>query len=144
LNRDYQPLIRFRLGDVARWDSVSCQCGRSMPVLKEVVGRTEDVVTGPDGREMVRFHGIFVDQPRIREGQIIQETLHRIRVKVVPVNGFGPDDADDVAARVRQRLGPEVGVIVDPVKEIARTPAGKFRAVISLLQKNRGAGVGAD
>lgn len=143
LNRDHQPLIRFRLGDLARWESVSCECGRAMPVLKEVVGRIEDVVTGPDGREMVRFHGIFVDQPHIREGQIVQETLHRIRVRVVPVDGFGPGDVDDIAARVRQRLGPEVQVIIDPVKEIPRTAAGKFRAVVSLLPKNRRVGEGA-
>ena len=141
LNRDYQPLIRFRLGDLAKWESVACECGRAMPVLKEVVGRIEDVVTGPDGREMVRFHGIFVNQPSIREGQIIQETLHRIRVKVVPVNGFGSGDVDDVVARVRQRLGPEIEVIVEPVKEIPRTAAGKFRAVVSMLQRtDRAAG----
>jgi len=61
--RDYQPLIRFRLGDLAAWDPEPCSCGSSMPILKEVVGRVEDVVVGPDGRQMVRFHGIFVDQP---------------------------------------------------------------------------------
>jgi phenylacetate-coenzyme A ligase PaaK-like adenylate-forming protein len=135
LYRDYQPLIRFRLGDLARWESVSCECGRAMPVLKEVVGRIEDVVTGPDGREMVRFHGIFVDQPHVREGQIVQETLNRIRVKVVPVDGFGPRDIDDITSRVRQRLGPEVEVIVEPVVEIPRTAAGKFPAVVSRVAR---------
>jgi phenylacetate-CoA ligase len=107
-----------------------------MPVLSEVVGRIEDVVTGPDGRQMVRFHGIFVDQPHIREGQIVQETLNRIRVKVVPVDGFGAGDIDDIVRRVRQRLGSEVQVVVEPVAEIPRTAAGKFRAVVSLLPKN--------
>jgi phenylacetate-CoA ligase len=136
LNRYYQPLVRYRLGDLARWESVSCECGRAMPVLSEVVGRIEDVVTGPDGRQMVRFHGIFVDQPHIREGQIVQETLNRIRVKVVPVDGFGAGDIDDIVRRVRQRLGSEVQVVVEPVAEIPRTAAGKFRAVVSLLPKN--------
>lgn len=135
LLRQYQPFIRYRVGDVGQWDADSCRCGRAMPVLKEVVGRLEDVVTGPDGRQVVRFHGIFVDQPHIREGQIVQETLHRIRVKVVPVDGFGPPDVDDIVGRVRLRLGPQVDVIVEPVAEIPRTSAGKFRAVISLLPR---------
>ena len=134
LSRDYQPLIRFRVGDLAQWASQSCECGRSMPVLKEVVGRVEDVVTGPDGRQMVRFHGIFVDQPHVREGQVVQETLHRIRVKVVPLDGFGPRDIDDIVGRVRQRLGPEVEVIVETLVEIPRTAAGKFRAVVSEVE----------
>lgn len=137
LTRDYQPLIRFRLGDLAQWESAACGCGRAMPVLKEVVGRVEDVVTGPDGRQMVRFHGVFVDQPHVREGQIIQETLHRIRVKIVPVDGFGERDIDDITRRVRQRLGPEVEVIVEPVTEIPRTTAGKFRAVVSRVARGQ-------
>ena len=50
------------------------------------MGRLEDVVVGPDGREMVRFHWVFVDLPNVLEGQIVQETLERLTVKlVVPV-----------------------------------------------------------
>jgi phenylacetate-CoA ligase len=102
-----------------------------MPVLKEVVGRLEDVVIGPDGRRMVRFHGVFVDQPHVREGQIIQETIRRIRVKVVPTDGFDQQDVEDIRNRVRQRVG-DIEVIVEPVSEIPRTKAGKFKAVINL------------
>lgn len=135
LMREYQPLIRFRLGDVASWAPESCPCGRAMPVLEEIVGRIEDVVIGPDGRQMVRFHGIFVDQPHVQEGQIIQEELTRIRVKVVPTDGFGPVDVEDIVHRVQQRLGPQVEVVVEPVKHIPRTTAGKYQAVVSLLRE---------
>jgi phenylacetate-CoA ligase len=133
LMRSYQPLIRFRLGDLACWDTEPCPCGRGMPVVKEVVGRLEDVVVGPDGREMVRFHGIFVNQPNVREGQVIQEAIDRIVVKVVPTRSFGPGDVQDIVQRIRQRLGPRVAVIVEPVESIPRNPSGKFRAVVSLL-----------
>jgi phenylacetate-CoA ligase len=135
LVRHYQPLIRYRLGDMAAWDSTPCPCGRQMPVLKEVVGRIEDVVIGPDGRRMVRFHGIFVDQPHVQEGQIIQETLENIRVKVVPTSGFGQRDVDEIAQRIRQRLGGQVQVQVDVVDHIPRTAAGKYQAVISRLHE---------
>lgn len=133
LARSYHPLVRFRLGDIAMWDSEPCPCGRQMPVIKEVVGRIEDVVIGPDGRQMVRFHGVFVDQPHIHEGQIVQETLDSICVKVVVTDGFGESDVVDIVHRIQQRLGETVRVRVEPVSEIARTKAGKFQAVISLL-----------
>ncbi|MEW6216644.1 MAG: hypothetical protein AB1543_03080, partial [Candidatus Bipolaricaulota bacterium] len=55
-----QPLIRYRTGDLARWSQSVCPCGRGMPVLGDIVGRLEEVVVGPDGRETVRFHGLFV------------------------------------------------------------------------------------
>ncbi len=130
LFRTYQPLIRYRLGDMAVWDPEPCPCGRAMPVIKEVVGRIEDVVIGPDGRQMVRFHGIFVDQPHVREGQIVQERLNHFRVRVVPTNGFGPADRIEIVQRMKQRLGPAVEIEVEVVESIPRTPSGKFRAVI--------------
>lgn len=134
LSRTYQPLIRFRLGDVAAWDSRLCPCGRQMPVIKEVLGRVEDVIVGPDGRQMVRFHGVFVNQPHILEGQVIQESLSLIRVKVVPIKGFDEQDVRDIVHRVQQRLSKTVKVEVETVTEIPRTKAGKFQAVISNIK----------
>jgi phenylacetate-CoA ligase len=97
------------------------------------VGRIEDVVIGPDGRQMVRFHGIFVNQPHIREGQIIQEQLNHIHVKVVPTPGFNDPDIDDIRHRIHQRLTNCVTVTVELVDAIPRTKAGKFQAVVSHL-----------
>lgn len=137
LFREYQIFVRYRLGDVAMWSPEPCPCGRTMPVIQEVLGRVEDVVTGPDGRQMVRFHGVFVNQPHIREGQVIQEKLDLIRVKVVPADGFGEDDVRDVIGRVQQRLGSAVQVKVEAVVSIPRSKAGKFQAVVSLLPQRR-------
>jgi phenylacetate-CoA ligase len=133
LVRDYQLFVRYRVGDLARWDDEPCPCGRTMPVLAEVVGRLEDAVVGPDGRRLVRFHGLFVDQPHVVEAQVIQEALTRIRVKVVPAAGFGAPDVADIVSRTQTRLGRQIEIVVEPVDRIPRTRAGKFRAVISLL-----------
>jgi phenylacetate-CoA ligase len=135
LSRTYQSFIRYRLGDVAVWDAEACPCGRAMPVIKEVVGRIEDVIVGPDGRQMVRFHGVFVGQPHVREGQIVQDALNSICVKVVVTEGFGAEDVTDIQRRIRQRLGNAVQVRVEAVESIPRTKSGKFQAVISLLKK---------
>lgn len=134
LMRTHQPLIRFRLGDLACWDPEPCPCGRAMPVLKDVVGRIEDVVVGPDGRQMVRFHGIFVHQPHIVEGQIIQEALDHIHVMVVPTSGFEEHDVQDIAQRIQQRLGSDVRVTVEQVEFIPRAKSGKFKAVVSNIR----------
>ncbi|MFH1741062.1 MAG: hypothetical protein ABIH23_18835 [bacterium] len=131
LTRGYQVFVRYRVGDVAAWDSKPCPCGRGMPILKEVLGRVEDVIVGPDGRQMVRFHGVFTDQPNVREGQIVQEAVDRIKVNVVGSGTFNIDDERDIIRRVRQRLGADVHVVVELVQSIPRTKAGKFKAVVS-------------
>ncbi|MDX1980488.1 MAG: hypothetical protein SFV51_09490, partial [Bryobacteraceae bacterium] len=126
-----QPLIRYEIGDVAAWSAKKCACGRDhLPVIEEVIGRLEDVVIGPDRREMVRFHGIFVDLPHVLEGQVIQEELDRFTVKVVAPDGITPKEEDTIRARFEQRLG-KVRVNIENVSSIPRTERGKFRAVIS-------------
>ena len=135
LSREYQPLIRFRLGDLAAWSENPCSCGRSMPVIKEVVGRIEDVVVGSDGRQMVRFGGVFFNQPHVREGQIIQESLQHIHVKILPATGFGTGDVENIIHRVQQRLGVDIEVSVECVDQIPRTRAGKVQSVISHIKQ---------
>lgn len=132
LLRRVQPLIRYRIGDAAMWAPDSCRCGRGMPVIAEVCGRTEDVLVGPDGRQLVRFHGIFVGLDQIVEAQVIQETLDRFRIMVVPDAGFDDADETEMIQRMRQRLG-DVAVEVVRVERIPRTATGKFQAVVSEL-----------
>ncbi|MCC7208170.1 MAG: phenylacetate--CoA ligase family protein [Anaerolineae bacterium] len=141
--RPGQPMIRYRVGDLAVLDDQPCPCGRAMPVLKEVLGRVEDTVYGPDGRRMLRFHGIFVGQAHVQEGQIVQKRLDHLVVRVVPKVGFGPADKADIIQRVQQRLTQKVNVTVEAVEQISRTKAGKFPAVIcdlphDVLERVRG------
>lgn len=134
LLNDVQPLIRYDIGDRAAWSPQPCPCGRNhLPVLQEVVGRLEDVVTGPDGRQLVRFHGIFVNLPHVLEGQVIQEALDRFTVKIVAQPGFDEHEERVIKHRFIERLG-QVQVQIKKVPAIPRTERGKFRAVISKLK----------
>lgn len=130
LQNEAQPLIRYEIGDMGIWSAESCPCGRGhLPVLQEIVGRLEDVVVGPDGRELVRFHGIFVDLPHVLEGQVIQEAPDRFTLKVVAGEGFGGNEEAMIRRRFLQRLG-SVRVDIARVSEIPRNERGKYRAVV--------------
>ena len=126
-----QILVRYETGDLAAWSTEPCPCGREhLPVLKEVIGRIEDVIVGPDGRQMVRFHWVFIDLPGVIEGQIVQEAIDRFTVKVVSAGELDPEVPGLIEARFRERLGP-VSVQIEQVDRIQRTERGKFKAVIS-------------
>src|SRR5690606_16808615 len=80
LNFD-MPLIRYETGDRGSLKSGTCDCGRNLPMINEIVGRMDDVVITPDGRKIGRLDPIFkVDIPII-EAQIIQEKMDTIRLK---------------------------------------------------------------
>lgn len=134
LNFD-QPLIRYRTGDRALLSPEPCPCGRQMPVLEELIGRLEDTVIGPDGREMVRFHGIFVGLPRIKEGQVIQESLSEFRLRLAVDPQFGDEDRQVIRQRFEERLG-KITLKFEYVEHIERTERGKFRAVISHVRRS--------
>jgi phenylacetate-CoA ligase len=136
LNHD-QPLIRYQTGDVGIISIEACPCGRQMPLLKEIVGRLEDVVVGADGRQMVRFHGIFVGLSHIREGQVVQEDYSRFTLKLVVTPEFDQQDRNILHKRFSERLG-KVDLAIELVESIERTQAGKFRAVISKVHADHG------
>jgi len=132
LNFD-QPLIRYRIGDhVKLAENQNTLCGRNMTVIEEITGRIEDTITGPDGRKLVRFHGVFVELPNVIEGQIIQHSLDDFEIKVVCVNRLNPTENKTIISRMISQLGP-VNVRINEVEIIPRNHNGKFRAVISHL-----------
>jgi len=131
-----QPLIRYRTGDWAVLSQARCTCGREMPVLDHLVGRIEDTVVGSDGRELVRFHGIFVDLPHVREGQVVQEAVDRFLVRLAVDAGFGEGEREEIRRRFEERLG-RIELRYEFVDSIERTSRGKFRAVVSRVSSDR-------
>jgi phenylacetate-CoA ligase len=128
-----QPLIRYRIGDAARWSpDQSCPCGRELPMIEGIDGRFEDLCYTPDGRQMLRFDTVFKGVTRIKEAQIVQEHLDSFLVKVVPGAGFNESDIATLSENMRLHVG-RCRVRVEAVAAIPRTRAGKFRAVVCKL-----------
>jgi phenylacetate-CoA ligase len=133
LNED-MPLIRYRLGDrgaLAEGDE-PCLCGRTLPQLASLDGRSTDVIYTPDGRFINRFETVFDAELPIREAQIIQETRSRLRVLFVPAAGFGEEHRSALVERVRQ-VASGMEIIPEAVEDIPRTASGKFRLVVCKL-----------
>jgi phenylacetate-CoA ligase len=131
LNYD-QPLIRYRIGDRMTKGIGGCKCGRQMPLIKEIDGRLEDIVTGPDGRQMVRFHGIFIGMPSIEKAQVIQHSLELIELKIQNTLDLTMDEIELMKQRIKSQLG-DINVQVVQHATIEQTANGKYKAVISKL-----------
>ncbi len=127
------PFIRYRTGDIAALDSEACSCGRGLPVLKNIEGRTTDFVVAADGTMMHGLALIYVlrELQGIEEFKIIQETLNHTRVQIVPSNQLSDELKNAVVSGFKARLGDEVRVEVEQVSQIDAEKSGKFRYVIS-------------
>lgn len=123
------PLIRYRVGDRGRLSNEKCECGKGLPLIDRIDGRSDDVLFTADGRRVGRLDPVFKDNLPIREAQIIQESLGEIRVKYAPADDFSNAALAKLAGRIRERMG-DVRVEFEEVNAIPRTSRGKFRAVI--------------
>jgi phenylacetate-CoA ligase len=133
MNAD-MPLIRYRVGDRGAMPPVqhSCDCGRRLPRLGSIEGRADDVLHTIDGRQVGRLDPVFKGGLAIREAQIVQEALDRVRLRFVPAAQYTAEDGEALVRRIRERMG-SIEVILEAVGEIPRTANGKFRSVICNL-----------
>ncbi|MBK8169281.1 MAG: phenylacetate--CoA ligase family protein [Sandaracinaceae bacterium] len=135
LNAD-MPLIRYRVGDraTARPHVERCRCGRGMPMLASIDGRSDDVLYTKDGRAIGRLDPVFKQHLPVLEAQIIQESLDHVRILYVPADNYSDEAGRSMVTRLQERLGP-VNVTLERRDELPRTANGKFRAVISLVKR---------
>lgn len=132
LNAD-MPFIRYRTGDRASFDGpIECGCGRRLPVLASLEGRVADEIWTADGRRFGFFDIIFEPEMHLREAQIVQESLNRIRIRYVPAPEFNSQAADRMIDSLRERMS-NVEVILEEVEAIPRGPNGKFPVVVCNL-----------
>jgi phenylacetate-CoA ligase len=128
---DAFPLLRYRVGDLAVVGEPGCPCRREFPVLQEIVGRMDDVLTTPDGRAIGRLDPVFKGRRTIREAQIVQLSSSRVAVRIVPGPDYTDEDGVSVVQEMEARLGKEMEIFVERVDSIERTTGGKFRAVVN-------------
>ena len=130
LNRD-MPLIRYKVGDRGRVSPAlsTCACGRTHPVLQQIEGRTDDVLYTQDGRQIGQLQSVFQTVEHIREAQLVQETLTRVRIRVVPAPGYSQSDRDLILQRFTSRVS-GISPVLEEVTDIPRTANGKLQYVI--------------
>jgi phenylacetate-coenzyme A ligase PaaK-like adenylate-forming protein len=129
------PFVRYRTGDVGSLSGESCACGRGLPILAEIEGRSTDFVTAADGTVLHGLALIYVlrEIPEVEEFKIVQESLTRMTLQLVTSSGDTEQLERTVTEQFRRRLGDSLVVDFVYVRNIEREASGKFRYVVSKL-----------
>ncbi len=138
MNNFAMPLVRYRLGDMARWGADACPCGRGLPLLQEVMGRTVDIIYTPSGRicSGIVFPYILDEFPSIAQFQVVQETIEDIVVRLQPADGSLESKLPEIEAGLRQYLGREVGLHFEIMDHIPPSDLGKFHHIRSMVTRD--------
>jgi len=125
-------ILNYRLGDRVRMGGNDCSCGCRLPMIKEIEGRSDDVIVLEDKLILPDyFLAKFREKEYVYQYQVIQEDLHNLRVTVIPSKEWTPIFDAELRKDLRAIVGDDISVTIELVKEIPRSSGGKYKTVIS-------------
>ena len=135
------PFIRYDIGDVGVSSDKSCPCGRGLPLLDAINGRTDDVIFTKSGKSIpiAALNCDFLASLGVEQFRILQESYEKVVVKIVFAKESEREHVNKVARRIerhfKSELGGDIDVVVELVDQIVPTRIGKRRMFISNVKK---------
>lgn len=131
-----QPLIRYELGDMAAWKAQACSCGRTLPMLEKIVGRSSDFLIAQNGTKVhgEYFTHLFYGEEKLQQFQLLQTSRQEVILKWVLKNP--PEKPDDARyqQQIREVLG-DVNVQIEYLTHIPLTASGKYLFTICQVRE---------
>lgn len=129
------PLIRYSPGDLGMLSYNYCECGRKLPLLSRVVGRTVDFVVAKNGTQLspYEFFGILIDQS-VGRFTLIQERPGQLTV-ILESLPYTPIDIIAMSNKIKEKLGELSDVEIHVVDRLSSGPGRKHLAFRSFLSE---------
>jgi len=132
------PFIRYDMGDDIEFlpETETCPCGRTLPLVKVIHGRRDDMIITPDGRLVTNMFVLPELVEGIRFAQFIQESPTVLHVNVVPGETWTKGEHEKLSCYVTKLVGKEIDVRMHQITQddIITDASGKTRAVISYVK----------
>jgi phenylacetate-CoA ligase len=131
------PLIRYRMGDIAREISRGCACGSHLRVLEGLQGRAHDLIITPEGKTVHAqlFVHLFKYVEGARRFQILQENQDLILIRILLEEGFHQVEEKTLIDNLKEYVSPRIDFRIEYPRKISAEESGKFRFVISRARK---------
>ena len=131
LNNYAMPFIRYRVGDIGIPSSKeSCGCGRGLPLIKRVIGRTTDVFVFHDGTRIAGEMFIHLMKDfTLKEYQFVQTSDSRVALRVKKNECLSDPLISSIRSTYKKYLPGSVQLDFEEVETFEKTITGKFRFV---------------
>lgn len=133
LTNEAFPFIRYEIGDTGILSDETCSCGRGLPLLKQIEGRTGERILTGDGKFICvePFAHLFKDFDVI-QFQVIQRSIDTLIIKIVRGPKFTEEEGFRLVTYLK-RLFPRLNIKLEytDTDHLLRTKSGKRKLVIS-------------
>jgi phenylacetate-CoA ligase len=130
------PLLRYEVGDLVQiGNEQDCECGRKFPLVHSFEGRQSEVIITPQGKVVTAAFLIFEGIAEILAGQIVQESIAELRLRVVTTPQFSNSHEKQLVSALRTLVGQDMKIAVERYANFdsLKHAGGKIRSVISKL-----------
>jgi phenylacetate-CoA ligase len=121
------PLIRYDIGDYAV-PGPPCACGRGLPVIERILGRTRNMLRRPSGELL--FPGFtlvhLAEIEPVIQVQVVQTALDRLEARLAVRRPLTDDENARAHALLAKALGGEFVIAISTCAEIPRSAGGKY------------------
>lgn len=126
------PLVRYEIGDYAEVGE-PCDCGRHLPVLTRILGRSRNMLKKPDGQTAWPHFGTAALHrcAPIRQFQVVQTSLHNIEFRIVVDERLTAEVESRLKAILIDNLEYPFKIDIRYFDRIERSRGGKFEDFIS-------------
>jgi len=140
LHNHAMPMIRYEIGDLAEVDQQMwepCSCGRTLPRIRNIIGRTLDIVVFPNGNRVggtFWTHLLRSDQG-VTNFNVFQDKSGSLLIKYTTLNDV-EIDIYPLKAKIVEYGGSATEVVFQKVDELDNhTKTGKLKLVSSEYDK---------
>ncbi len=130
------PFIRYRTEDLAVFKSFGCKsCGRPYQVWERIEGRLQELIETKTGRlistSMLNMHDD--SYAYLKQFQFHQKEKGNVIFRFVPKQNLTDEVLRETQAKLQSKLGGDIILQMEAVKEIPLTKRGKHRLLIQEL-----------
>jgi len=142
LNNFTMPLIRYKIGDLGAYTDKKCSCGRGLPLIQQIIGRTNSMLKTNKGvfdsvaiSVLLYFFKDGVPFQSFSKYQIIQEKKTKIIFKIIVTDHkLWQAERKRIEEKFNKVLGSDVDVIFKEVESIPPLKSGKYSYIINKMK----------
>ena len=136
LLNEIMPLIRYRIGDLAKISLSTCSCGRQTQVIDQLHGKSGAVIVSEERKVSAAAIAIAFEYiESIRKAQVLQNEPGKALVKLVTTDQFSKNDEEFMIWELKKMLGDKLEIDVEYVSDIAPSANGKYQMVVQNYYK---------
>lgn len=136
LNESPMPFLRYRIGDLAELGGSDCPCGRSLLVLKNILGRIGEVFKTKDGHLIEPNFWCLAfmvgrQSQDVERFQVVYRRNDCIRFRIVPRRGYSARTEADLRRFIEKSFPSSMQFEFECVSDIQPQPSGKCPIVVN-------------